>query len=73
MAPLISHDSRPWLRKVYDLSAAAPLIAWYAFGLFQLLPQLARQISLARLMIETDPSVLPPVLLLGILSKLCVH
>jgi protein-S-isoprenylcysteine O-methyltransferase Ste14 len=71
VALLISHNSRPWLRKLYDLLAAAPLIAWYAFGLAQLLPSLARQISLARLMIQTDPSVLPPVLLLGILSKLC--
>jgi len=32
---------------------------------------MAQQISLAKLFIQTDPSVLPPVLLLGIASKIC--
>ncbi len=71
MKQLILHNIRPLWRKLYDILAAAPLIAWYLFGLTQILPPMARQISLAKLMIETDPSVLPPVLLLGIVSKLC--
>ena len=58
-------------RKLYDLFAAAPLIAWYLFGLTQILPSMVQQISLAKLFIQTDPSVLPPVLLLGIASKIC--
>lgn len=62
---------RPWRRKLYDLFAAAPLIAWYLFSLTQMLPPMAQQISLARLFIQTDPSVLPPVLVLGVISKMC--
>jgi protein-S-isoprenylcysteine O-methyltransferase Ste14 len=58
-------------RKLYDLFAAAPLIAWYFFGLTQMLAPMAQQISLAKLIIQTDPSVLPPVLLLGIVSRIC--
>jgi protein-S-isoprenylcysteine O-methyltransferase Ste14 len=71
MNQLIPHNIRPFGRKLYDLFAAAPLIAWYLFGLTQMLPPMARQISLAKLVIQTDPSVLPPVLLLGIVSKIC--
>ena len=61
----------PLRRKLYDLLAATPLIAWYLFGLTQMLPAIAQQISLAKLFIQTDPSVLPPILLLGIASKIC--
>jgi protein-S-isoprenylcysteine O-methyltransferase Ste14 len=71
MNQLIPHNIRPLRRKLYDLFAAAPLIAWYLFGLTQMLPSMAQQISLAKLIIQTDPSVLPPVLLLGIMSKIC--
>jgi protein-S-isoprenylcysteine O-methyltransferase Ste14 len=71
MNQLISHNSRQVRRKLYDLLAAAPLIAWYSFGLTQMLPSLAQQILLAKLIIETDPSVLPPVFVLGIVSKMC--
>ena len=71
MNQLIPHDIRPLWRKLYDLLAAAPLIAWYLFGLIQMLPSMTQQISLAKLIIQTDPSVLPPVLLLGITSKIC--
>ena len=71
MNQLIPPNIGPLRRKLYDLFAAAPLIAWYLFGLTQMLPPMTRQISLARLMIQTDPSVLPPVLVLGIVSKIC--
>jgi protein-S-isoprenylcysteine O-methyltransferase Ste14 len=71
MNQLVPDNLRPLLRKLYDLFAAAPLIAWYLFGLTQMLPSISRQISLVKLFIQTDPSVLPPVLLLGIVSKIC--
>ena len=58
-------------RKLYDLATAAPLVAWYLFGLTQMLQSVAQQISLAKLFIQTDPSVLPPFLVLGIVSKIC--
>ena len=62
---------RPWLPKLYDLLAAMPLIAWYAYTLAQLVPPLAQQIALVRVFVQTDLSVLPPTLLLGIVSKIC--
>jgi protein-S-isoprenylcysteine O-methyltransferase Ste14 len=68
---LVPDNVRPLLSKLYDLFAAAPVIAWYLFGLTQMLPPIAQQISLAKLFIQTDPSVLPPTLLLGIVSKIC--
>ena len=71
MNQLVPDKIRPLLPKLYDLFAAAPLIAWYLFGLTQMLPPIAQQISLAKLFIQTDPSVLPPTLLLGIVSKIC--
>ena len=67
----VPDKTSPLRRKLYDLFAAAPLIAWYLFGLTQMLPAIAQQISLAKLIIQTDPSVLPPILLLGIASKMC--
>jgi protein-S-isoprenylcysteine O-methyltransferase Ste14 len=71
MNQLVPHNIRPLRRKLYDLFAAAPLIAWYLFSLIQMLPSMAQQISLAKLFIQTDPSVLPPFLVLGIVSKMC--
>ena len=71
MNQLIPHNTGPLRRKLCDLFAAAPLIAWYLFGLTQMLPSMTQQISLAKLIIQTDPTVLPPVLLLGIVSKIC--
>jgi protein-S-isoprenylcysteine O-methyltransferase Ste14 len=68
---LVPARIRPLLHKLYDLFAAVPLIAWYLFGLTQMLPPIAQQISLAKMFIQTDPSVLPPTLLLGIVSKIC--
>jgi protein-S-isoprenylcysteine O-methyltransferase Ste14 len=67
----IPHNTGPLRRKLYDLFAAAPLIAWYLFGLIQMLPSMAQQISLAKLIVQTDPTVLPPTLVLGIASKIC--
>jgi protein-S-isoprenylcysteine O-methyltransferase Ste14 len=67
----VPNNTPPLRRKLYDLIAAAPLIAWYLFSLTQMLPPMARQISLVKLFIQTDPSVLPPILVLGIVSKIC--
>jgi hypothetical protein len=45
--------------KLYDLFAAAPLIAWYLFCAVHMLPSLADQVALVELFVRTDPSVLP--------------
>jgi protein-S-isoprenylcysteine O-methyltransferase Ste14 len=71
MSQLVPHDIKLLRRRLYNLVAAIPLIAWYLFGLIQMLPSMTQQISLAKLIVQTDPSVLPPALLLGILSKVC--
>ena len=55
--------------KLYDLFAAAPLIAWYMFCAAQMLPLVTQQIALAKLIVETDPSVLPTTLVLSIISR----
>ena len=64
-------DIRPLRRKLYDLLAATPMIVWYFFGLTQMFPSMAQQLSLAKLFMQTDPSGLPPFLVLGIVSKMC--
>jgi len=56
--------------KLYDLLAAAPVIAWYLFCTAQILPSVARQIALVKLFIQTDPSVLPATLVLSTVSHL---
>jgi protein-S-isoprenylcysteine O-methyltransferase Ste14 len=56
--------------KLYDLLAAAPIIVWYAFCAEQTLPSLLQRIALAKLIIETDPAVLPASLVLNILSRI---
>jgi protein-S-isoprenylcysteine O-methyltransferase Ste14 len=66
-----SHNNLSLRRKLYNLLAALPVIAWYLFGLIQILPPTTDQILLAKLFIQTDPSLLPPFLVLGILSKIC--
>jgi protein-S-isoprenylcysteine O-methyltransferase Ste14 len=71
MSQPVPDNAPPLRRKLYDLLAAAPLMAWYLFSLTQMLPPTARQISLVKLFIQTDPSVLPPSLVLGIASKIC--
>jgi protein-S-isoprenylcysteine O-methyltransferase Ste14 len=56
--------------KLYDLFAAAPLIAWYVFCAAQMLPSVTQQIELAKLVIQTDPSVLPPSLVLSTVARI---
>jgi protein-S-isoprenylcysteine O-methyltransferase Ste14 len=55
--------------KLYDLFAAAPLIAWYAFCAAQMLPLLAQRIALIELFVRTDPSVLPATLVFRTVSE----
>ena len=50
--------------KFYDLLAAAPLIAWYAFCAAHALPSVSQQIALVKAVRPTDPSALPVALLL---------
>ncbi len=54
--------------KLYDLVAAAPLIAWYVFCAAQMLPSVTQQIALVKLFVQTDPSVLPAGLVLSTVS-----
>lgn len=54
--------------KLYDLFAAAPLIAWYVFCAAHDLPSVAQQIALIKLFAETDLSVLPAGLVLSAVS-----
>jgi protein-S-isoprenylcysteine O-methyltransferase Ste14 len=56
--------------KFYDLLAAAPLIAWFAFCAAQMLPLVSQQIALVKLVVQTDPSVLPASLVLSTASHL---
>jgi protein-S-isoprenylcysteine O-methyltransferase Ste14 len=56
--------------KLYDLFAAAPLIAWYGFCAAQMLPSLAQQVALVKLFVQTDPSVLPMTLLFRTVSQI---
>jgi protein-S-isoprenylcysteine O-methyltransferase Ste14 len=56
--------------KLYDLFVAAPLIAWYLFCAAQLLPSVSSQIALVKLIVQTDPSVLPATLVLSTVSHI---
>jgi protein-S-isoprenylcysteine O-methyltransferase Ste14 len=71
MTRLIASDNRVLRRKLYDLLAASPLITLYLFSLSQMFSPLALQISQVRLFMQTSPSLLPPVLVLGIISDIC--
>jgi protein-S-isoprenylcysteine O-methyltransferase Ste14 len=68
---LVPNNIQPLRRKLYDLFAATPLIGLYLFGLSQMLSPLGQQIALAKLFIQTDPSVLPAVFVLSIVSNIC--
>jgi protein-S-isoprenylcysteine O-methyltransferase Ste14 len=57
--------------KLYDLFAATPLIAWYLLAVAQMLPLVSQQIALARLIVQTDASVLSVSLVLSIVAKIC--
>ena len=54
--------------KLYDLFAAAPLIAWYVFCAAHMLPSVASEVALVKLFVQTDPSVLPATLVLSTVS-----
>ena len=56
--------------RLYDLAAAAPLIAWYAYCAAQIFPSVNQQVALVLLFLQTDPSVLPASLLLSTLSQI---
>ena len=56
--------------KLYDLLAALPLIAWFAFCGARIFPTLVQQFLLVKLFIQTDPTVLPISLVLSLASKL---
>ena len=56
--------------KLYDLFAAAPLIAWYGFCAAQVLPTVIQQIELIKLFVQTDPSVLPIDLVLSTVAHI---
>src|ERR1700758_1018456 len=56
--------------KFYDLFAAAPLIAWFAFCVAQMLPSLGQRVALVRMFLRTDPSVLPATLVLRTVSEI---
>jgi protein-S-isoprenylcysteine O-methyltransferase Ste14 len=58
--------------KLYDLLAALPLIAWFAFCAARMLPMLVQEIALAKLFIQTDPSVLPVTFVLHLLSNVTI-
>ena len=58
--------------KLYDLIAAAPIIAWFGFCAVQSLPALMQQAALARMFIQTDLSVLPVSLVLSLVAKVAV-
>jgi protein-S-isoprenylcysteine O-methyltransferase Ste14 len=58
--------------KLYDLFAAAPLIAWLLFTAVHMLPSVAEQMALAKFFFfRINPSALPVSLALSILSKVC--
>jgi len=54
--------------KLYDLFAAAPLIAWYLLCAAHMLPSLVDQVALVKLFVRTDWSVLPATLVLSTVS-----
>jgi protein-S-isoprenylcysteine O-methyltransferase Ste14 len=55
--------------KLYDLFAAAPVIAWFAFSMAQMLPSLTQRVALVITFVQTDPSVLPATLVFRTLSE----
>ena len=56
--------------KLYDLLTAAPLIAWFAYSVAQMLPALSQRIALVMVFIRTDPSVLPATLVFRTVSEI---
>jgi protein-S-isoprenylcysteine O-methyltransferase Ste14 len=56
--------------KLYDLCAAAPLIAWYGYWAAHMLPSVTQEIALIKVFIQTDASVLPATLVLRTLAHI---
>ena len=56
--------------QAYDLLAATPLIAWFVFSAMHMLPSVVQQIALVKLVVQTDPSVLPVSLVLSTVSHI---
>jgi protein-S-isoprenylcysteine O-methyltransferase Ste14 len=56
--------------KLYDFLAAAPLIAWCAYCVEQMLPSLDKRIELVTMFVRTDPSVLPASLVFRTVSEI---
>jgi len=56
--------------KLYDLLAAAPVIAWFMFSVAQMLPSLSQRVALVVLFVRTDPSVLPASLVFRTISEI---
>ena len=56
--------------KLYDLFAAAPLIAWYGFCAAQVLPSLSQRVALLNLYVRIDPSMVPSTLVFRAVSEL---
>jgi protein-S-isoprenylcysteine O-methyltransferase Ste14 len=57
--------------KLYDLLAAAPIMAWLAFSMAQMLPALVQRVALVIVFVRTDPSVLPATLVFRTVSEIC--
>jgi protein-S-isoprenylcysteine O-methyltransferase Ste14 len=56
--------------KLYDLLAAAPVIAWFAYSVAQMLPPFAQRLALLKMFVQTDPSVLPASLVFRTVSEI---
>jgi protein-S-isoprenylcysteine O-methyltransferase Ste14 len=56
--------------KLYDLLAAAPVIAWFMFSVAQMLPSLSQRVALLVMFVRTDPSVLPASLVFRTVSEI---
>src|SRR5579862_6665955 len=71
LGPAVSERLKAIRRtKLYDLFAAAPLIVWFVFCATQMLPLVLQQIALVKLVVQTDPSVLPASLVLSCISHI---
>ena len=57
--------------KLYDLLAAAPVMAWFVFSMAQMLPALVQRVALVMVFVRTDPSVLPATLVFRTVSEIC--
>lgn len=57
--------------KLYDLLAAAPVMAWFVFSMAQMLPALVQRVALVMVFVRTDPSVIPATLLFRTVSEIC--